>query len=201
MCGYEKMHNRSFGFQGMVVEVFKWIELYGYRIYGEDSTIVQYKGSLGYVNVYHGRYSYEVGVEISPPGEGDMVTYSMSELIRLKDNILAITYRNPIAITPQTLEAFLADQSQRLKIYGQQIFAGDSAIWHELKHQRQQWSEEYAMNVLLSQVRPEAERSFRDHDYKRVVKLFSVVENRLSPTECKKLKYAREKLLIEGESP
>jgi hypothetical protein len=187
---YRPGERRNLGFQEEVLESFRWLEDYQYRLFEESSTFVRYEGPLGYVNVYHGRSSYEVGVEIAPPGEG-VSSYSMSALIQLTDTEESKSYRNPIATSIQTVRNLVAAQAQRLKLYGRRIFAGNSQVWKELEHQRRQRAEDYAMEVLLSQVRPEAERSFRNHDSKRVVRLLSAVELRLTPAERKKLDYAR----------
>ena len=191
------MQDRNFKFQEMALELFRWLEDYGYCLAGENSTIVRYEGPLGHVNVYHGRSSHEIGVEVGPPGE-QISSYSMSELIRLKDGEEAKYYIDPTVTSPQFIKSFISAQAQRLQVYGKRIFTGDNKVWHDLKQQRQKWSEEYAMDILLSQVRPEAEKSFRNNDFKRVVELLSRVEQRLTPAERKKLEYARRKQRTTG---
>jgi hypothetical protein len=194
MCERKLFQNRNFGFKEIVLELFGWLERYGYCVAEAGSTIVRYEGSLGFVNVYYGRSSYEIGVEVGPPGEEQMASYSMSELIRLKDDEEAKSYRNPVVTSSQTIKGFVAIQAQRLKDYGQPILSGNTTVWHVLEQQRKRWSEEYAMDVLVSQVRSEAENSFRAHNFKRVIELLSPVEYRLTPAERKKLEYARRKL-------
>lgn len=193
-CERKQFQDRILGFQSIVLELFGWLEGYSYCMTGASSTIVRYEGPLGFVNVYHGRSSYEIGVEVGPPGDEQIACYSMSELIRLKDDEEAKKYRNPVVTSLQSMKGFVAIQAQRLKVYGHRILAGNTMVWHDLEQQRQRWSEEYAMDVLLSQVRSEAARSFREQNFKRVVELLSPVERRLTPAECKKLEYARKKL-------
>jgi hypothetical protein len=192
--GNNKFQNKNPGFEAIARESFRWLEDHGYCVTGASSTIVRYEGQLGFVNVYHGRSSSEVGVEVGAPGDEQIASYSMSELIRLKDDDEAKKYRNPVATSPQTMKGFLEIQAQRLKVYGQRIFSGNTMIWNDLEQQRQRWSKEYAMDVLVSQVRSEAQRSFRDHNFNRVVELLSSIERRLTPAEYKKLEYSRRKL-------
>jgi hypothetical protein len=189
------MVKTDFGFQKMVIELFSWLEDYGFSLIEEKSTIVKYEGRFGYVNVYHGRSSYEVGIEIGPPGEEQKSNYSMSELIRLREYEKAKNYRNPIATSEQTMRTAIFAQAEKLMMYGQRVFKGESKVWQELKQQRQNWSKEYAMDIMQSQVRQEVENYFHKKDYKRVIELLSRIEGRLTSVELKKLEYAKKKII------
>lgn len=184
---------KNVGFQNAVLQSFKWLVDYRYRVVEEKSTFIRYEGPSGYVNVYHGRSSYEVGIEVGPPGKGVVSSYSMSELIRLSNIEEARIYRNPVVTTMRSMNDFVDAQAQRLREYGQRVLTGDAGVWEELQQQKQQWAKDFATEVLLSQIRPEAERAFRDHDFKRVVDLLSAVASQLTPAERKKLDFARRK--------
>jgi hypothetical protein len=187
----QSRQRQSLGFRAAVLASFQFLEEYGYHAVEEGTTLVRYENPSGYVNVYHGRSSYEVGVEVGPLAGELARGYSMSLLIQFSSDEQGKAYRNPVATSPETVRDFVKDQAQRLRTYGQRILQGDTAIWQELESQRRRWSDEYAAEILLSQVRPEADSCFRQRDFNRVVELLSPVEDRLTPAERMKLEYAR----------
>jgi hypothetical protein len=68
---YGPDHRSNLRFQEAALESFRWLEEdYHYRLSEESSTFVRYEGPLGYVNVYHGRSSYEVGSKLPPLAKG-----------------------------------------------------------------------------------------------------------------------------------
>jgi len=52
------------GFQDSVLSSFDFLSTYGLRPVEESATFVRYESSSVFVNVYHGRASFEIGVEI-----------------------------------------------------------------------------------------------------------------------------------------
>lgn len=187
----KKQKREDLGFAREVLSSFSFIEAYNYSVNEEHETLVGYRGTFGYINIYHGRSSYEIGIHVYPPNEYPKDGYSMSELMRLIDAEKAKKYRNPIAMTPFDVNKYVKEQAQRFEKYGQRILSGDSSIWPELMQQKQKWAEEYATNMLLSQSRIEAKVSFRKHNLQRVIDLLKDFEKLLTPSEKKMLEYAK----------
>src|ERR1700680_1402044 len=52
------------GFQEAVLSGFKFLSEFGFRPVEQKVTFVRYESSQVFVNVYHGRASYELGVEV-----------------------------------------------------------------------------------------------------------------------------------------
>ena len=61
----------QFGFKDAVLSSFKFLGDFGLRRVEEKLTLVRYESSEVLLNVYHGRASYELGVEIGRLKEPD----------------------------------------------------------------------------------------------------------------------------------
>jgi len=191
VCGKHGMTERNVGFTEAVLESFSWLEVYEYRPVEVKQTLVRYEGACGEVTVYHGRSSWEIGVEVGPPHGAAEIRYSMSALVQLVDQFGGREYRNPGAAKPEIVRRFVKEQADRLEQYGSRIFAGDSSIWQELADQERRARESLGIATRLARAIPEADRRFRERDYEGVVELLSPYEVFLSQTHRKKLSYAR----------
>jgi len=152
-------------------------------------TLVRYRKGDVEIDVYHGRQSYEIGLGITAFG----TRYAISEIIRHIDPETAKSYRYAAATTPDGVVAGLKELSLLLKRYGRSALDGDSKLFSSLEGERKLWSEEYALDVLTEQLRPQADEAFRQKDYSKAAELYSRIKERLSPAELKKLSIAEER--------
>lgn len=166
-----------------------------YRCVAREPTFVRYESDQVFVNVYHGRASYELGVEIGrldSPGEAQH-GYTLAELMRLVDPESEAGYRYVTARTAGLVEQGVAHLSELFRRYAGAALQGEADTFAQLHEQRRRWNHEYANEVMLSQVRPQAEEAFRRKDYAEALKLFESIREGLTPSELKKLEYARKK--------
>lgn len=178
-----------FDFASAVSERFAFLDDLGFSRVESLPTLVRFrKGDLE-VNVYHGRQSFEIGLEVVRQGE----RYSMSELIRVTDPETAGRYRNFATTTPQGIAEGLRRLKDLAQRYGNPALRGDPEFFTTIESQRKAWMEGYALDVLAGQLRPKAEAAFRKGDYQEAVELYERIRPRLSATELKKLTLARER--------
>jgi hypothetical protein len=119
--------------------------------------------------------------------------YSISEIVRVAEPEEFNNFRYPMTTTEAGVVAGLERLSRLLERYGSKALEGDQEHYLALDEQRQQWAEEFALDVLVEQLRPKANEAFRQKDYLSAVELYSRIEERLSPAELKKLGIARER--------
>jgi len=179
-------------FPVLVESHFNWLRGCGLLPTIKEETRVVYSNESVSLTVYHGRSSWEVGIEIGFGSFEDEV-FSMSELLRLGRGSGADSYRNPIAVDAFELEKALKMQSERLKESGETALTGEQTVIAQLKNNRDSWSKKYELETRLEQARPLADAAFRDGDYNRVCELLAPLESALSPAESKKLKFALRK--------
>ena len=190
MKDIKKLDRKSLEFPASVKDAFAFLQNFGYIIQHEDETLVQYIGRLGIISVYHGRSSYEIGIEFS---QGDNAeTYSSGLLVKLFES--SVEFLKPIATTKELIQESLLNQAELFQKYGDRILSGDSHIWRQLKELGVKNSSDMEIRSNLRSARVAAEKAFKEHRYKDVVVCLSKVENWLTPLEKKKLSYARDHL-------
>lgn len=180
----------TLGFPDRVRSAFSFLHDFGIEEISSEPTIVRYASGKVYLNVYHGRSSYEVGIEIGlhnaeEPGHG------LSSLVRLVDPVAGARYRNPVALTAEDLVTGLAEVAKTLTSYGQDVLRGDSVTLEALSRQRKDWAQSYAAEIEYRNTAPLAAEAFQRKDYKTAARLYERIIEMLSPSELKKLDYAR----------
>lgn len=178
-----------FGFVEIVRQKFAFLTDFGFSEADAEPTIVRYRsGDLG-LNVYHGRQSYEVGVQV---GHGDE-QFSMSELIRVIDPGCADEYRNPAATTSTALESGVEWVAGLVRRYGERALRNEPEFFGALRSQRESWADSYALDVLVNQTRPKAQKAFREGRYQEAAELYEKIASRLTHVEQAKLAAARKR--------
>lgn len=178
-----KSDRAYFNFESKVRETFAFLSDLGFSEIEASPTLVRYRKDNIEVDVYHGRQSYEIGADISGFG----TRHAMSRIIRATDPAVAKQYRDWAATTPEGVTAGLEKLGYLMKRYSIRALSGDPQFFSELEQQRKSWSEEYALDVLVKQVRPKADEAFRRGDYSTAAELYARIRSRLSPAELKKL--------------
>lgn len=180
---------RALRFDATVREEFGFLATQGFsELDGATPTFVAFSNGNVIVTVYHGRRSFEVGVEIA------QVTASrgfpLGALIELQDGERSASFRKFVARTPETVRRGLADAAALLAEFGAAALRGDSQVFAELLEQRHQKGRDLHLDGLASQLRPEAASAFRERRFADVVTLLGQIRSLLTPAELKKLDYA-----------
>jgi hypothetical protein len=171
-------------------ESFSFLGDRGFAVVESLPTLVRYRKDELEARVYHGRRSFEVGFEIVRNGDH----YSISELIRTADHDEGERYRNYTATTPEGIAEALTRLRELGGHYGQRALRGDPEFFETLERLRQEWMENYSLDVLASQLRPKADAAFRSADYRQAVELYEKIRPRLSASELKKLALAKQRV-------
>lgn len=184
------MRNRtSLDFERLARNDFAFLNALGFSEVEVSPTLIRYvKGDIE-LDVYHGRQSYEISAGVCYFG----TRYSLEEIIRATDPETAKLYRNFSATTPKGVAVGLEQLSSLMKRYAQAALLGDPQFLSALEAQRKIWSENYALDVLAQQLRPQADKAFQKGDYTTAAELYARIKARLSPAESKRLALAEER--------
>lgn len=174
-------------FSDAVIRNFSYLREFGFNVVELLPTLVRYQNGDIEVAVFHGRQSFEIGVDVFRRG----VKYALSELMRIADPAAEADYRPFAATTPQGISDGLKYVAQLFRRFSERSLKGDAAYFAELDRQRSQWAKDYAMDVLADQLRPKADAAFRSGDYRQAAALYESIKSRLSDVEFKKLALAK----------
>lgn len=172
-----------FQFARQVQDAFKFLGDTGFELVEACTTLVRYRKGGVEVDVYHGRQSYEVGGGVMLAG----TRYSIGEIIRSVNPEVARGYRYKMAMTPEETAAAVVELAALFRNYASGALGGTPQMIALLRERRQVWAEEYALDVLAAQLRPQAEAAFRRGAYGQAAELYGRIQKRLSPSEIRKL--------------
>ena len=183
---------RSLGFSKEARELFSFLEVqWEFKCVRQENTFVRYESADAYVNVYHGRSSFEIGVEIG--NKSSEHSFNLEALVALFDKELSREYWAAGGRTAEAVRRALKKQAEGLSRYGGSALSGHQSIFDRLEQLRTDRSAAMVLDSKAYQIRPKADAAFRRGDYKEAVKLYSSIETALSPIERKKLQLAKNK--------
>jgi hypothetical protein len=192
------------GFREAVAESFKFLRGYGYRLVRADVTFVRYEMPWHsfkrrfYVNVYHARGGYDLGVEIGPRDNDREEVNLIGMLLwagapevqgwRVGDTLLRAETREAV----QTLVPKMAELVRR---YAGPFLRGDPDAFRTLREINRKayavWEEQHRRNA---EKRHQATVAWQAKDFERVVDLYESVLEDLNELERAALAEARREL-------
>lgn len=182
-------------FAEAVEENFSFLSAHGFKRVQSEPTFVRFESKRIYVNVYHGRQSFEIGLEVGPLGAGsDETSYSMSEVIRLVEPEKVAEYRNYAAQTTRDVADGVQRLASRFRRYVDAGVLDDARLFERLRESREAWSRSYAKEVNLTQARRKLDAAWHAKNYAKVVEVLEPFRADLTSTELKKLEYAKKEL-------
>jgi hypothetical protein len=187
------MDRTVFKLPELVSEIFGFLGQYGMTQITADPTFVRYESDRVFLNIYHGRSSFEIGAEIGlRKGAKAGKAYPIGNLIELAGPKSEAKYRKFAAAKPDAVRIGLAQLRDIIVDYAKPALTGDESVFAELERVGNEWRKNFADEVHARQVRPEAEAAFKAKNFDHAVRLYeSIRESFLTPAEVKKLEYAR----------
>jgi hypothetical protein len=183
------------GFKEEVLAAFGFlIDEYGFRVVEQEPTRVRFESPLVFLNVYHGRSSSELGLEVGQLEKRSsqlQSRYYLSDILDLIGKAQEEGYTFFQASTQERVKKYIAQLAELVKKHAKNVLKGDSAVFENLRSIQARKSQEYLKEMNLSRIRPEANEAFRKRDYSRVIELLEPVRTELNPSELRKLGYAR----------
>lgn len=183
------------GFEQAVRSRFEFLEThYGMRVVQSEPTLVRYESEALFVNVYHGRSSYELAFEVGRKSNDDELErpFRPDDFIRLSDPEQAKALRYFAATTFEEVERGVERLAADFRGKAERAFT-NADLFETMKRARLAAASEYADDVHERQTRPKAEAAFRRGDFAKAARLYESFESRLAPSERRKLEISRRK--------
>ena len=186
------------GFKEEVLSSFEFLtKEYGFHCVRSEPTFVRYESENVFVNVYHGRASFEIGVEIgkliTEPNQEEEKFY-LGEIMELQGVRKNVGYTFIQASTKERVKRFVPEIAKYVKKFPVKVLQGDEDTLKKLRELQTQISQQYFKEMELSQIRQKGDKAWHERNYAEIVKLYEPVQSDLSPSEKMKLEYAKKKL-------
>ena len=188
------------GFTSEVLSAFHFLtQDYSFKCVKTDVTFVRYESESIFVNIYHGRRSYELGVEIGKLEKNPYVPESRYTIGEIMDTVgvrkdLKFTFFQ--SRSKDLIKKLLQKLAEYVKSYAGPILSGDLKILEKVEILQKEKSDAYIKEMNLRPIREMANMAWKQKDYVKFVGLYGPVEDDLTPVEAKKLEYARKKLYV-----
>jgi hypothetical protein len=189
------------GFTPAVLSSFHFlIEDYKFKCVKTDVTFVRYESKSMFVNIYHGRISCEIGVEIGKLEEDPSIQENWYTIGEILDTVgvrkdLKFTFFQ--SSDKDVIKKLLGKLAEYVKNYAEPMLNGDLEMLEKVQALRKEKSDAYIKEMNLRPIREMADIAWRQRDYVKFVGLYSSVEDDLTSVELKKLEYARKKIYSE----
>jgi hypothetical protein len=185
------------GFGEAVLSSFKFLNDAGFRPVEQEITLVRYESPEVFVNVYHGRASFELGVEIGRlkhPSEKltvyDIIAWAGAEKTEGFGQHVAFQVSSRKGV-----QEFVPKLAALIKKYASPLLRGDGAAYDSALEIQSERAKEYERDVNLKSVRSKAESAWHAKDYAQVIEMFDPVRKHLTDVEAKKLAYSEQQVV------
>lgn len=185
------------GFTEQVLSAFRFLTEFDLRCVRAEPTFVRYESSRVFVNIYHDHASYELGVEIGllvDVRKEKEQAFSIGEIIDLMGAREETGYTFMQASTTERVKQLVPKLAELVRHYAGPALQGNFFTFEQLEEARQGKSDKYLKEIELGRIRSEAEKAWHEKNYSKLVELYSSIQEDLTPTETKKLAYARKHL-------
>jgi hypothetical protein len=185
----------TLGFEKAVRKEFAFLKTeHQMQIVESQPTLVRYESDKFFVNVYHGRSSYELVFEVGRKTNPEEVQspFRPGDFLRVRDPEAANALRYYVAVSRDEVERGVRLLATGFRVTAEEVLKRPE-LFEQLKRNRTKAIEAFAEDVHERQTRPKAEEAFRRGDYKAAAALYGSMEGRLTPTERRKLQIARER--------
>jgi len=186
------MDRADLGFVETVEAAFSFLVAdCGFRLArSEPPTFVRYESDTMFFNVYHGRQSYELNVEVGSIADPVGRSYRLPDVLGaiLGEDDKRRTYfqasnREAVRRCVQVIADLVAQH------YGP-VLRGDAAVLGRIAAHTSERSQAHTREVVQRPVREAAERAWHTKDYAKVQELYASIRESLTLVERKRLDYA-----------
>jgi hypothetical protein len=174
---------------------------FGFTIIIQTSTMVRFEGDRAVVQVFHGRSSFILGVEIGlkTPSQGREVRYSLRELVTLRKSIGDdVNYGEFQISSAAKLPAFVEQLAELTRRVAPKALEGDREIFEHLAEQQHREGRVLTDASTAMWLREQAGKAWQNRDFVSVVEAYTALASletiEMKRSETARLKYARRQL-------
>jgi len=186
----------SLGFKDAVLANFQFLQEMGFHVVQQDVTFVRFESPKVFVNVYHGRSSYELGVEIGMHGKSTR-GIALGEIVAWAGALKTEGFGQHAMFqvsSREGVEQFVPKLAALVRKYGVPFLRGDSDAYREALEERSRAARDYERQAQVEGLRRRAEVAWSSRDFAGAVELYRSIGPDITQVEAKKLAYAEKKV-------
>jgi hypothetical protein len=180
------------GFADAVQREFQFlVAANDFRLVEATPTFVRYESDELFLQVFHGRGSYEIGVEVGNRSRPD-ARYRLPELV----HALAPDHAGPTtfqASTPAAVASSVSQVARILETHCAAVLSGDRFALRHVEAVSKVDAEEATGQAQYSATIASADRAWEAKDRERAAELYAAAEPALDATRRRRLEYVRRK--------
>lgn len=192
-----EVNRRQLGFEEAALASFEFLRSYGLKPVEKGPTFVRFESRKVFVNIYHGRASYEIGVEVGLRTRTEK--YGLDYIVSWagkaaweaegfgRGTMFQVSSREGV-------QRLVPRVAVLLRKYGDRFLGGDADFYTQLDEANQRASAEYTKQQLLQDVRKQAEAAWSEKIFPRVIELYQSILEELTAIEAKRLAYAQKQI-------
>jgi hypothetical protein len=189
------------GFARAVHSSFQFLlSEFGFAIVDEDATLVRFQSDGIVINVFHGRSSYELGVEFGlrvEQGKREF-RYSLRTILAVVDAAGTSGYKDLQTSSAELLPGYVANLAQVTRQFAPEVLRGDPEIFKRLMYQSWLEGRRTTDHYNAGSLRHRAKKAWEENDFARVVDIYTEIKAletaELTPSEVLRLRTARWKV-------
>jgi hypothetical protein len=197
------------GFKEAVLANFGFLKDYGLKCAQADVTLVRYESPKVFVNVYHGRGSYELNVEIGRhEGPRKDSTLSLDAVLGWKRAAERKLLNTGIPLfqseTREDVQQMVPKMAALFGKYAEPLLRADEEAFKSFDDYCTVESIRLGERYTSGTTRWKAARAFERKDWQQVIESYESIREDLSQTEAAELAYAEQQILASegvGSSP
>ena len=181
------------GFPDAVKACFSFLTKEGFQIVEENPTLVRYQSQGVVASVFHGRASYELGVEFATVGAPNekFNLYRMLVWARQAGRLTELPSMAFQTNSKEEIKRMVCEIAALVQRYGGPILSGDAVVYTALREEQSRDAVAYTKEVHLRAARRQAEEAWQSKDYAAVARIYEQINgDDLSASEVMRLHYA-----------
>lgn len=184
----EHQNRRRLGFSEAVVREFEFVQsTYDFCLIEESETLVRYESKRLFLKIFHGRSSYEIGIELGELSN-PAVHYGLPSLISaLADGHTGRTSFQ--ASERQAVENCVAEVARIVKLHCTAALTGDREALRMVRNVAQEESRRLTLWAQYGAIIDKADRAWESKNLRLATDLYQEAQPALDKTRTRRLRY------------
>ena len=177
-------------FAELVPKAFAFLLRIGLIVVRREATLVRFESDAVFVNIYHGRASYQIGVEIGRLNSQEK--YSLHELLMAfaPDEVDKARYQTGKA---DLLKQYLTELASTIDAKCRDVLVGDADAFEVLERVTSVSRQAATLQAEYGAIVDQADKAWEDKNLDRAATLYEASQPALDKTRRRRLEYLRER--------